>query len=239
MEKNSELIPTNALGLLHHGLHFNSVVSKLPLGTTEIPDWVVLSKRSNRWLCTIIELKQPKAKFFGGAGSPAVSRELEDALDQMRGNRRYIKEHAQAIRHMLDPLLQPPNFKNVPMRFEYVLIYGRSAEKNQGKERTEIVLEREEETDFRILSYDSEIDAYKHGQRFRKNILRPSNKGFAFKRLEDPVGMFAFMGPQDLHLSSDELVHLRTEGHQDRRLARRTESLRAVDWSASASETWS
>jgi hypothetical protein len=213
MEEHSELIPTTAMGLLHHGLNFNSVISKLPLGTSEIPDWVVLSKRSNRWLCTVIELKQPTAKFFSGGGSTAVSAAFEDALDQLRGNRRYVKEHGETIRKMLDPLIQPVGMKSVRMVFEHVLIYGRSSEKNMGKERNEIMLEREDETDFRILSYDSVLDAYKHGPRTRKNILRLAGKSFSFKQLVEPARIFGFLTPAELKLSQDQIAWLRDQGY--------------------------
>lgn len=214
MEKHSELIPTSAMGLLHHGLNFNSVISKFPLGTSEIPDWVVLSKRSDRWLCTIIELKQPKAKFFSGSGSSAVSAELEDAFDQLRGNKRWADSHEQEIREMLDPLLQPISFKSLPIFFEHVLIYGRSDEKNQGKERIEIMQQREQETGFKVLSYDSVIDAYRHGNRQRKNILRATNKRYAFKSLADPGSIFGFLRPTELTLTTAQLDQLRKDGYQ-------------------------
>lgn len=158
-------------------------------------------------------MKQPKAKFLHGAGSPAVSAEFEDALDQLRGNRRFVSQHGDAIRKMLDPLLQPPNFKRVPMRFEHVLIFGRSAEKNLGNDRIEIMLEREEETRFRILTYDSVIDAYRNGPRTRKNILRLTGKAFAFKRMESPARMLGFLNPTELKLSQEEIARLRDDGY--------------------------
>jgi hypothetical protein len=214
MEEHSELIPTSAMGLLHHGLQFNSVISKLPLATSEIPDWAVLSKRSDRFLCTIIELKQPKAKFFGAGGSSTVSRDFEAAFEQMRGNRRYIKAHEQQVREVLEPLLQPVNFKHLPIYFEHVLIYGRSAEKNQGKERIAVMHEREKETGFQVLTYDSVIDAYRRGERRRKNILRVTGKRYAFKKLEAPGAIFGFLKPAELELNSGQLNLLREEGYQ-------------------------
>lgn len=213
MEEHSELIPT--IGLLHHNLQFKCVLSKFPLGTAEIPDWVMLSKSTNQWLCTIIELKQPSAKIFGAdASSSEASRDFEKALNQVRDNKLYVGRHGAEIRDRLESLIQPVNMKRNPLKFSHQLIYGRNAERDLSEARRETFRSRAEELDCELLTFDTVINSYSRNMRFKKNILRLSGTQFAFKRLVDPDRMFAFMSPGELALSPTDEAALKHEGYQ-------------------------
>ncbi|WCM19785.1 DUF4263 domain-containing protein [Paraburkholderia bryophila] len=213
MEEHSELIPTP--NLLHHGLNFNCVLSKFALGFDEIPDWVMLSKRSDRWLCTIIELKRPEAQIFSKTPSSTKNTsDFEAALDQIRGNSAEIEKRKDDIRDRLAPLLKPINMSQNRIDFSQVLIYGRSTEKNISEARKERYSQRAAELKVELMTYDTVVDAYRRNARFKKNILHAKGKQFAFKRLEHPVSMFRYLTPGELVLSSDQETSLINEGYE-------------------------
>ena len=53
MESDTELIPTPLL--LNHGLHFNAVISKLPISASLVCDFAYLTKSTVGWRLVYIE----------------------------------------------------------------------------------------------------------------------------------------------------------------------------------------
>jgi hypothetical protein len=62
LENHSVLIPTP--NRLNHQLHFDVIVSKFPLSTELITDYVYLTKSSDTWRVTFVELEMPDKKIW-------------------------------------------------------------------------------------------------------------------------------------------------------------------------------
>src|SRR5580704_4346426 len=129
LEQHSEFIPTP--NLLNHHLHFQCVVAKFPLGTELKTDYLYITKSSDRWRITLVELELPTKRLFSENLKYAhASAEFNGALDQVRSWKRFVNDNREEIVRRLEPLLQPLNMRANPIEFDYQLIIGRSKEKN-------------------------------------------------------------------------------------------------------------
>lgn len=213
LEKNSELIPVqNKLG---HGVHFDIVISKFPLTTNLITDYIWITKQSDRWRVILVELESPDKDFFTDSMDRVrPSAEFNAALDQVRSWKRFVESNKSEIIRRLTPLLQPENMRSNPIDFCYELIIGRSKNKNASKERKEYIVNLEKESGVKIMSFDTIIGSYKNNPRTRKNVMKLSGERYAFKEMNFLPRFFDFLGPDVIKLTPDEVKNLKAEGYE-------------------------
>ncbi len=152
LEQHTELIPTP--NLLNHHLHFESVISKFPLGTELTTDYAYITKSSDTWRITLVELESPdKSIFTSDTKKTNTSAEFNAALNQVRSWKNYIKENRDEVLRRLDPLLQPVGMRRNPVEFHYQLIIGKSEDKNLTPERQRLYRSLSAETGFELTTF--------------------------------------------------------------------------------------
>jgi hypothetical protein len=214
LEQHTELIPTT--NLLNHHLHFQSVVSKFPLGTELTTDYVYITKSSDVWRITLVELEAPnKSIFTSDTKKTITSAQFNAALNQIRSWKHYIDDNKSEVIRRLDPLLQPINMRRNPIEFHYQLIIGRSEDKNLSVERKKNFRGLMKEAGIDIYTYDQLIDWYRTDLRYKKLVLRLTGQQYAFKHMHfEPTQILSYVGPDRLSLSAIELERLKAAGYE-------------------------
>lgn len=214
LEENSELIPLP--NLLNHGLHFEFIISKFPLSTALTTDYVYITKSSDRWRITFVELEVPEKAFFNETfDRAAASAKFNGALDQVRSWETFVTKNQEEVLRRLRPLMQPETMWRNPVEFNYQLIIGRSDNKNATTERMEYIQRLRDKERIEVMSYDSLINWYKSGPRFKKNVLRVKGDRFFLESMQTSPGiMFAWLGRDALELPSKYVDQLRAEGYE-------------------------
>ena len=212
LEENSSLIPMHKLE--NHGLHFNAIISKFPLGTSTTTDWAFLSKSSSRWVVTFVELESPdKAIFTADMDRPVFSAAFNSAVAQVEQWMHYVEEHRSDVRESLSKLLNP--LKGNKLTFAYQLVIGRSSDKNLTDDRKAAFEMRRDKTAIDIFTYDALISHYRNGPRAERNVLVASKQRFKFRRLQAHLGdMLAWIGPDALNLSVEQHEGLLAQGYE-------------------------
>lgn len=208
LEEHPELIPTP--GRLHHPLQFRSVISKFPLGTELITDYVWISKTSDTWQVTLVELESPEKTLYAKTTKrPAKTAEFNAAVDQVRSWKQFLSVNEQEVTRRLLPLLQPPNMRINPVQYKFQLVIGRSDNKNLTDERKRDFRALQKEMGIDIFTYDQLIGYYEEDLFIDKNILRLSGSSYEFKNLRvEPLNMFAHMRPGELILTPEDVQKL-------------------------------
>ncbi len=214
LEENTELIPTP--NRLNHHLHFGAIVSKFPLGTELTTDYIYITKSSDVWRITLVELEIPEKSIFNSDTKKTnTSAEFNAALNQVRSWKLFIEENKSEVIRRLEPLLRPLGMRGNPIEFHYELIIGRSQNKNLSDARKRHFRNLINETGINILTYDTLLDWYKNDQRFKKNILRLSGSQYSFKYMHFlPNQILSYVGPDFLALTQDQQENLRQFGYE-------------------------
>jgi len=214
LEDNTELIPTP--NLLNHHLHFKVVVSKFPLGTELTTDYLYMTKSSDLWRVTLVELESPEKLIFNSDTKKTnTSAEFNAALNQVRSWKVFVRDNEAEVRRRLEPLIQPLGMRGNPVEFSYQLIIGRSQEKNLSSARKKHFRMLIDESGIDILTYDTLINWYRNDQRFKKNVLRLSGSQYEFKYMHiEPYQILSFVGPDHLALSSEQRERLLKSGYE-------------------------
>ncbi|QIF98948.1 Shedu immune nuclease family protein [Proteus terrae] len=210
LEQHTMLIPTP--NLLNHRLHFQSIITKFPLGTEITTDYIYITKSSDVWRITLVELESPDKNIFTSDTKKAIiSAEFNAALSQVRSWKHFIEENkSEVIRH-IEPLLRPLAMLRNPIEFDYQMIIGRSENKNFTRGRKQHFRGLIDETGIDIITYDQLIDYYNTP----KLVLRLTGHQFAFKYMSfEPTQIFAYVGPDSLSLSSDQITFLKNSGYE-------------------------
>ncbi len=213
LEGNSELLPTT--NLLNHRLQFQAVVSKYALASEHVCDYAYVTKSSDRWQVTFVELESPdKPIFNANEANPHFSKHFHDAKAQVQRWRTFMKKNeAEALRH-LDALFEPSSMRRNPVEFCYQLIIGRSANKNLSPERMGFIVQEEQDSGIKVLSYDSVLSYWEHGRGEKKNVLTVTGGRLRFKHIHTSPGhMFSYVGPDRLALSAEDRSHFRELGY--------------------------
>lgn len=214
LEMNTELVPMP--NRLNHMLHFEAIVSKFPLSTELITDYLYITKSSDLWRITLVELEVPdKSIFTSDAKKVNTSAEFNAALNQVRSWKLFVDENRQEVIRKLEPLLQPLGMRRNPIEFNYQLIIGRSADKNLSAARMKHFRGLVKETGIEIMSYDTLINWYRNDFRFQKNVLRLSGVHYSFKLIHfDPTQILSYIGPDHLDLGQEHMDRLRASGYE-------------------------
>ncbi len=138
---------------LNHGIHFNSYISKLHIGTGIITAFAYITKSSIEWRIVLVEIEDFKKKFFNKNGT--LTSNFIQAHDKVLDWKSYVIE-------ALDKLLVPQRMKINPISFKYLLIYGRTVE-IQGNERQIAKILQNKNENFEIITYDSLISQCEAG----------------------------------------------------------------------------
>lgn len=214
LEEHSELLPTPVK--LNHQLHFNCVISKYPIGPY-ITDYVYLTKSSNEWKIVLVELEDPKKLYFSATNlkSTIFTAEFNAALQQVKDWQIYINENKEAIIKKLYVLLKPETMRNNPINFEYILIYGRSSNRDASNERKKRIDMWKTDNHIEIYSYDTIRHIYEHDRYPRKKlILSPKQEIFSIKMLDDEPTIFADISASELEISNEYIEELKKKGYQ-------------------------
>lgn len=214
LEEHTELIPIP--NRLNHHLHFEVVISKFPLTTELTTDYVYITKSSDVWRITFVELEVPEKPIYNSNTKKVnTSAKFNDALNQVRSWKHFIDENKNEVLRKLEPLLQPKGMKRNPIEFHYQLIIGRSENKNFTEARKKHFRGLIDETGIDILTYDTLLNWYRNDQRFLKNILRLSGVQYAFKYMHfEPTQIFSYVGPDYLTLTQEQIDHLKNSGYE-------------------------
>ncbi len=213
LENNSELVPLH--NLLNHGLHFDFIISKFALSSALTTDYAYLTKSSARWIVTFVELEVPEKNFFNSTFDKVVSSsKFNGALDQVRSWEHYVASNKDDVLRRLHPIMAPAVMRRHPVEFNYVLIMGRSDNKNASSERMEYLQRLREKERIEVMSYDTLINWYRNGPREKKIILRSKGDRFAFKSMQmHPDQALGWLGPDSLEISNEYVSELREAGY--------------------------
>lgn len=213
LESNTELIPTP--NRLNHHLHFRSIISKFPLSTALITDYAYLTKSSDSWRVTLVELESPDKDIFNRSTKVvAKSSAFNAAIDQVRSWQQHMKKSEPEVHARLQPLLQPLGMRGNPIEYHYQLIYGRSANKNLTSQRKQEFQSIQQDLGISILTFDQLVSWYQNDLVFKKSILRVARQGYEFKAMgAGPSSILAYLGPGELFLSDAQTKALETEGY--------------------------
>lgn len=213
LEAHTEFIPTP--NLLNHHLHFKCIISKFRLSTALITDYAYLTKSSDCWRVTFVELESPEKTIFQQSAKKAMKTSaFNNAIDQVRSWKNYVKANTEDVKKRLAPLLRPINMQQNPVTFEYQLIYGRSAEKNLTIERKQEFNSLQQDNDIAILTFDQVKSTYENSIPYVKNVLRGTGSGYDFKSMDAGINsMLMHLGPGELFLTDSQQQALIAQGY--------------------------
>jgi len=214
IERNSELIPTP--NLLNHHLHFEVVVSKFPLDTSLETDYVYLTKSSDTWRVTFVELEVPDKKLFTNNKKQIdTSSDFNKAIAQVRSWKVFVEDNKDEVMRRLEPIFYPVTMRRNPVEFNYQLIIGRSEEKNGSPERIKILNRLRKETEIDIMTYDTLLNYYKNSERYKKDILSLSKNKMKFKHIHtDSTMLFSYVSKDDFILTSEQKEYFKSKGYE-------------------------
>jgi len=213
LEEHTELIPTP--NRLNHQLHFKSIISKFPLGTEFITDYTYITKSSDTWRITFVELEVPEKELYNSSTKKvSKSSQFNAAIDQVRSWKQFLTNRRDEVDTRLRPLIQPPGMRLNPIEYHFQLIIGRSTNKNLTEARKLDFRTIQQELGITIMTYDQLVDWYRNDLLFKKNVLRLSGSAFEFKKMAaGPANMLAHLRPGELLLTSDEINELTNLGY--------------------------
>lgn len=207
LESNTELISTPFL--LNHHLHLNVLISKFKISDGLISDFAYLTKSSDFWNLVLVELEDPKKKIFTSSKEQIkFHSEFNHAMDQILEWKGYIEQNSEEIKRRIDPLKTP--LKDRPIRFKYVLIYGRNNEKEVDLRKTRMFAQKTTD-DVRVMTFDSLISEFGYSRyKYRKMILSHWREGYKIKSVPSKIetSIFAYLDPSILKLETEQRKEL-------------------------------
>jgi hypothetical protein len=211
LEEHPEFLLTPFL--LNHGLHFDAVISKLPLGHGLITDFAYLTKSSTMWRLVLVELEKHDVAFFKADHRTLVpTAEFTARVAQIDSWRDAIGRYKDEILRRLDPIRRPLGRNYVEVC--YFLIVGRSPREHTNQ-RVLDRLARMGGADVQISTYDSLLRHYESGRAQSKNVLAVEKDGFKFKQLHcPPHQLLQYLSPHELFLRRAEINKLTRWGLQ-------------------------
>lgn len=211
LENNSELIPLEFLR--GHHLHFNTIISKFPLGRKYKTDFAYLTKDSVGWTLVLVEIETAKKKIFKNSANsyPQFTADFNRARSQVSAWKSYVSKEKENVLSSVKAFKKPLVDNDVD--FKYLLIIGR--DENFTVEQMER-LKSEEGDSLKILTYDSLLRRIEH-RRARKKLI-VSIKGddkYKIKKLPQELSssIFAYVTNEELVISMDQKKELISQGY--------------------------
>lgn len=212
LEENSELISTPFL--LNHHLHFKVLISKFKISDGLISDFAYLTKSSDFWELVLVEIEDPKKRIFTSNNEQInFHSDFNHAMDQISEWKGYIEQNSEEIKRRIAPLKTP--LKDNPIRFKYVLIYGRNAEKENNPRKTRMFGQKTTD-DVRVLTFDSLISEFMCSKyKYKKMILSHWREGYKVKSLPSNIetSIFAYLNSSMLKLNAEQKGMLIQQGY--------------------------
>lgn len=200
LEKHTQFIPREFIQ--NHGIHFDLVFRKLHLANDYAPDFFYMSKSSADWNLVLIEIEKPHSKYFK-KDSNDFHTDFISSYDQIIQWRAWFKNsgnYAGFINGTLGSMREPMGQNECHIK--YVLVHGRRHEfENNITRRNKI--KAMEQDDFKILSYDSLLEAL--DRKYPLYVCARKNERVDFlskKYVSD--GVFSYFAPSLLRIN-DEL----------------------------------
>lgn len=200
LEENTEYFPLPFL--LGNYLHMNAVISKFPIDTSLITDFVYLTRHSLNCEIVMVELENPKKRIFKrNHRYNAYHSDFNNALAQINEWRNLLNSQPNILMDRLAPLIRHLPLSKSAYSFKYVLIYGRSSE-FQNHSRRKMRLSNLNNETFQFLSYDSVLTWLERQQVTKpKNVLKLLGRKYTFKYLNQaPIDYFDIMTPDEFHI---------------------------------------
>ena len=149
---------------LNHQLHFNSFISKFPVGPW-FTDVAYLTKSTVEWWLVLMELENPHKKLFKGSPDHAdFTSDYMQAKQQIDDWKIWIEEHRNEVIDSLQRILVPLQMKKNRISFKYVLIMGRRNELEQSEARRKAIAQKNEDG-LKIITYDTILSDYERKRR--------------------------------------------------------------------------
>lgn len=130
LEQNPALVPGafGVSGPANHGPFIGALISqpRLPGLTRPVPDFMWIPKQSDRIFIVLIEIEDPRKKWFTRKGSPTAH--LSQAISQIAEWKAWFAEPGNVVQFQNLYWLPQNWWRKVPASVQYVLIYGRAAE---------------------------------------------------------------------------------------------------------------
>lgn len=162
-EKRAALLP-GILGIkasAHHGPFKEIVFSKFQLPGTfrRVPDFLFVSKSSSEVTVVMIELEDPTKEMFNQDNT--ISQKFNLAYQQLEDWAAWIEEGSNKalLTSILNNAYNTPFISQLPMKVEYILIYGREDEFKGNDIRTKRRSQKKK-NNIDIISFDSIKCAY-------------------------------------------------------------------------------
>ena len=135
---------------------------------------------------------------------------------QVQHLKAYVNKNREAILHQIDKLRVPLNENSV--RFKYVLVIGRNAEKDNSEKRRAMFAEKSD-NDIRVMTYDSLVSQCESVPYNGEKIILSTWKeqGFKIKKLpkqEISTSLFAYLKPEYLQISERDIEILKEQDYQ-------------------------
>jgi Domain of unknown function (DUF4263) len=215
LEEHSDMIPLNHV--LNHQVLYDFIFSKFPINSSNISDFMYITKSSVEHRIVFIELENSdKSIFTSDLDKVIFSAEFNAALQQVRNWKILMESDKDELLRNLKPMLQLQRQYNDPISFRYQLIIGRSVEYINNENRKRHIANLEKETGINILTYDSLISWYKNSPRnWYKNIVRLDKDRYSFKRMDaKDQTYFAHLSPSQIILTDQQKAELISQDYQ-------------------------
>jgi len=157
LEKNTQFIPREFIQ--NHGLHFDLVLRKLKFGADYVSDFFYISKSSDDWNLVFVEIEKPSSKFFRRNTNDFHS-DFHSALQQISRWRAWLSDPSNLASFLsaIAPIHLPEVMRRNPAYPKYVLVHGRRSE-YAGNEHRRAIVRTQERGDFKIITFDSLLEA--------------------------------------------------------------------------------
>ena len=155
MEQNPSFVP-GAFGVegpANHGPFIGALITqpRLPGLTRPVPDFMWINKQSDRLFVVLIEIEDPKKRWFNAKG--VTTSDFNQALGQIAEWKAWFSEPGNVVQFQQLYWLPRNWWRKVPMVVKYVLVYGRASE-FEGKD--DLLKRRSglEPEDTMVMTYD-------------------------------------------------------------------------------------
>jgi hypothetical protein len=157
LEKRTLLLPGihGVYEETNHGIFSSIIFSQLRLAGlfTRVPDFVFVTKTSVQLQVVFIEIEDPAKKFFNKDNS--FTSEFNKAFQQLEDWNIWFQDasNQQVLRNTLNLAINHHGMKTLPMKAEYVLVYGRNSEYENQQIRINR-LSAKNNSPYKVMSYD-------------------------------------------------------------------------------------
>lgn len=201
LEENTMFIPREFEQ--NHGIHFCTVLRKLPLSSDYKPDFVYLAKSSDNWNVVLVEIEKPSSKYFKYK-STDFHADFNMALQQINTWRAWIDEESNRNHfknNTLQGFIEPAHMARNPFNFKYVLVHGRRSEYEGNVLKTSLIRGQQRD-DFSIISFDSLAENIERKYPLYVAVKKNSHYELISKQFVDE-GIFSWMNTDLLAISKE------------------------------------